>query len=284
MSGNVENDNVKNDNVKTTMGIYEAFGRGDVPAILEHLDDDVAWERQARDTGLPYLRSRRGRDEVAGFFTDLMANLELTHFEPQAFCNGGDTVAVPVVHAGRIVGGGDIPTMDEVHVWRFGPDGKVTGFQHVLDVAVHEQALAARASRLSGSTLHAVGDTIAVRRAGGAVELFEVSGPEGSGPPPHAHPWDEAYIGRTGTVEVTVDGATTVVGPGDTVVAPAGALHTYRIGDGGASFHVITSGARASEFFADLDASADHGAPTPESLPAIIDVARRHGLSSPLFA
>lgn len=272
------------DNTTTTMTIYEAFGRGDVPAILEHLADDVEWERSPRDTGLPYLQPRRGRDQVVGFFTDLMANLELTHFEPLAFCDGGDTVAVPVAHAGRIVGGGDIPMTDEVHVWRFGPDGKVTGFQHVLDYAVHEQAMAARAAGLTGATLHAVGDTIEVRRAGGAFELFELSGPEGSGPPPHAHPWDEAYIGRSGQVEVTIDGATTVLGPGDTLVAPAGALHTYRIGEGGASFHVITSGARASMFFADLDANADHGAPTPDSLPAIVEIARRHGLSSPLFA
>lgn len=272
------------DNVKTAVVIYEAFGRGDVPAILEQLADDVEWERPAaRDTGLPYLKPRRGRDEAAAFFADLMANLELTHFEPLAFCDGGDTVAVPVAHAGRIVGGGDIPMTDEVHVWRFGPDGKVAGFQHVFDFAVHERAMAARAAGLTGATLHAVGDTIEVRRSGGAFELFELSGPEGSGPPPHAHPWDEAYIGRTGAVEVTVDGVATVVGPGQTAVAPAGALHTYRILHGGTSFHVVTSGARASLFFADLDANADHGAPTPETLPAIVEVARRHGLSSPLF-
>ncbi|MDH5291372.1 MAG: cupin domain-containing protein, partial [Acidimicrobiia bacterium] len=141
-----------------------------------------------------------------------------------------------------------------------------------------------RATGLTGATLHAVDDTIEVRRAGGAFELFELSGPEGSGPPPHAHPWDEAYIGRTGRVEVTVDSVASIVGPGATAIAPAGALHTYRILDGGASFHVITSGARASLFFADLDANANHGAPTPASLPAIVEIARRHGLWSPLFA
>lgn len=43
-------------NRETVIGIYEAFGRGDVPWILDRLDDDVEWEPGIRDTGLPYLR------------------------------------------------------------------------------------------------------------------------------------------------------------------------------------------------------------------------------------
>ena len=32
-----------NDNVKVIQSVYEAFGRGDVAAILEVLTDDVDW-------------------------------------------------------------------------------------------------------------------------------------------------------------------------------------------------------------------------------------------------
>ena len=35
------------DNVKTVQLIYEAFGRGDVPRILEQLSDDVACDQEA---------------------------------------------------------------------------------------------------------------------------------------------------------------------------------------------------------------------------------------------
>ena len=31
-------------NLATVQAIYAAFGRGDVPAILSHLTDGVAWE------------------------------------------------------------------------------------------------------------------------------------------------------------------------------------------------------------------------------------------------
>jgi ketosteroid isomerase-like protein len=41
----------------TVQGIYEAFGKGDVPAILEVLADDVEWEawenNSAVEAGVP---------------------------------------------------------------------------------------------------------------------------------------------------------------------------------------------------------------------------------------
>ena len=56
-----------------------------------------------------------------------------------------DNVLVPVLMAGRIIGGGAIPLNEEVHDWRFGSDGKVVAFCHVVDLALHERALAMRA-------------------------------------------------------------------------------------------------------------------------------------------
>lgn len=272
------------DNVGTVVAIYEAFGRGDVAAILDRLADDVEWETGVRDTGLPYLRERHGKAEVAEFFSDLAQHLVLTEFEPLAFCDGGDYVAVPVRHAGHVVGGTEIPSTEEIHLWRFGADGTVIRFRHHFDLAVHERSAAGRAADLDRSVLRVLDDTIRVDRAGGLVELFELRSPRDSGPPPHAHPWDELYIGIDGEVEVTVGDAVHVIGPDDVVVAPAGTLHSYRTLSEQAHFRVVTSGHRASLFFADLHTNAAPGAPTPESLPGIIEIARRNGLSSPLFA
>jgi ketosteroid isomerase-like protein len=132
------------DNVATVAAIYEAFGRGDVPAILDRLADDVEWEKGIRATAVPYLAAGRGKDHVAKFFEHVAANLELTHFDVLAVCDGGDTVVAPIVHAGRIVGGGEIPMTLECHVWRFGDDGKVTAMNHSFDIAIHEKAFADR--------------------------------------------------------------------------------------------------------------------------------------------
>lgn len=271
------------DHAATVATIYDAFGRGDVEAILEHLDDDISWEAGVRDTGLAYLSPRHGKHEVAEFFTALAANLALTHFEPLALCVGGDYVTVPVRHAGHIVGGGEVPMMTEVHVWRLGADGKVVEFRHEFDIALHERAAAARATQLQGRSLSVMDDTVRVDVAGGQLEIFDVSGERDSGPPPHAHPWDEAYIGLEGEVDVTIGDTSTVLAAGDVISVPGGTVHCFRVASDRARFRVITSGHRASLFFADMDANAPAGAPNPDSLPTIIEVARRNGLSSPLF-
>ena len=178
---------------------------------IDQLDEDILWDADVRDTSLSYFRPGRGKAHVAQFFRDLAATFEFTHFEPLAFCDGGDVVSVPVRHAGRIVGGGDVPMMDEVHRWCFGDDGKVVAFNHFLDLAVHEQAAAAREKRHEGRTLHAVGETLQVLQAGEAFAVFELSGTVDGGPPPHAHPWVESYYGLAGETEVVA---------GDTVLTP----------------------------------------------------------------
>jgi uncharacterized protein len=40
-------------NIKTIMSVYEAFGRGDVPAMLEAVTDDVDWTAEAAGTAAP---------------------------------------------------------------------------------------------------------------------------------------------------------------------------------------------------------------------------------------
>lgn len=272
------------DHTTTVAAIYEAFGRGDVEAILDHLADDVEWEVGVRDTGLDYLRERHGKEEVVGFFSALMQDLTLTHFEPVALCAADDHVAVPVRHAGAINGGGEVPLTTEVHLWRFDADGKAVSFRHIFDYAIHERAAAARSAGFTGRTLQVRDDTVRVDVAGGQVEIFEFSGPAESGPPPHSHPWDEAYIGIDGELEVVIDDTTTTVRPGDVVNVPGGTLHCYRILGDGARFRVVTSGHRASAFFADMDANAPAGPLTDETLPPIVEIARRNGLASPLFA
>ncbi|MEP6659342.1 MAG: nuclear transport factor 2 family protein [Acidimicrobiales bacterium] len=59
-------------NLATVTALYEAFGRGDVPAILERLADDCAWEawsdNSAVKAGVPWLQPRVGKAGVAEFF------------------------------------------------------------------------------------------------------------------------------------------------------------------------------------------------------------------------
>ncbi len=128
-------------NAETVMGIYEAFGRGDVGHILDQMSDDVAWDHGIRETGLPYLVPGTGKDHVARFFQAVAENLEFTTFEPATPCVNDDTVMVAVREIGRnIVTGAPVEEDISVHIWTFGPDGKVVAFRHVVDIAHHEAA------------------------------------------------------------------------------------------------------------------------------------------------
>ena len=56
-------------NVATIKTIYEAFGTGDVPTILDVLTDDVDWAADTASTAAPWYGQRVGKDAVAGFFS-----------------------------------------------------------------------------------------------------------------------------------------------------------------------------------------------------------------------
>jgi ketosteroid isomerase-like protein len=121
-------------NIDTVQAIYEAFGRGDVPTILGHLDADIVWDHDTPNCGLPWYEPRNGVAEVPGFFEALMGDVVLTTFAPVNFLEGGDQVAVVVRYAMEIKATGRaLPEDTEIHLWTFGADGKVVRFAHVVD-------------------------------------------------------------------------------------------------------------------------------------------------------
>ena len=86
-----------NDNVKVIQSVYEAFGRGDVAAILEVLTDDVDWATEVADSaGAPWWGVRHGRDAVARFFEAFGSTMEVEEFAPLSFA-ANDTDVLTVV-------------------------------------------------------------------------------------------------------------------------------------------------------------------------------------------
>ena len=119
-------------NIDTVQGLYAAFGRGDIPAIIERLTDDVEWEHDTTDHGVVTLIPRRGRGEVGKFFQAL-GDLEFTRFEVQGlFESGAQVVAVVAVghtHKRTRKSFADL----EVHLWTFDERGQVARFRHFVD-------------------------------------------------------------------------------------------------------------------------------------------------------
>ena len=120
------------DRVKTTQIIYEAFGRGDVLAILDQLADDVVWDQDAPSYGVPIYEPGVGKEHVKSFFTALQG-VEFLRFEPMNFLAGGNQVAVTISVEAKIRDTGKVVTALEIHLWTFGNDGKVSRFFHCID-------------------------------------------------------------------------------------------------------------------------------------------------------
>jgi ketosteroid isomerase-like protein len=97
-----------NDNVKTIQSVYEAFGRGDVAAILEVLTDDVDWASEAADaSGAPWYGVHHGRDGVAGFFEAFGSTMEVEEFTPSVFA-ATDTEVLTIVRFRARTRAGDV--------------------------------------------------------------------------------------------------------------------------------------------------------------------------------
>lgn len=120
--------------IETVQQIYAAFGRGDVPAILERLADDVEWEYATAPNPVPWLQPLKGRDQVPKFFEALFANIEITRFEVNKIF-GDDATVVDLVtldYTARATGR-RVQEVDEVHIWHFDAAGRVQRFRHRAD-------------------------------------------------------------------------------------------------------------------------------------------------------
>lgn len=126
--------------------------------------------------------------------------------------------------------------------------------------------------------LDVVGERITVLASGaqtGSYEIFHQAGPEGSGPPPHSHAWDEAFYVIRGRIAFGIDDDELVAAPGTLVHLPAGTTHWFRFGEGGGEMLSMTSREGASRLFADLDREI---APDQPDIGKLVEVATRHGL------
>lgn len=132
------------DRVAAVGAIYAAFGRGDVPYILDQLSDDISWDEGIRDTGVPWLRAGRGTAHVVDFFTALGAGMQFTAFQPLTIAQSGNEVVAVISEAAIALSTGrEIAEDLYVHVWRFDGDGKVASFRHIGDWHGQEQAVRA---------------------------------------------------------------------------------------------------------------------------------------------
>jgi ketosteroid isomerase-like protein len=127
-------------NIKTIAQVYEAFGRGDVAAILDAVTDDVDWASEAASSAAPWYGVRHGKNEVAAFFTAFGSTMEVEEFTPVSFAANDNDVLTVVRFRARSRANGKAAEMNLHHFFTF-RDGKVAYYRGTEDTAQTEAVL-----------------------------------------------------------------------------------------------------------------------------------------------
>jgi uncharacterized protein len=129
------------DNVKLVRTAYEAFGRGDIPAVLELIHDDCDWGVEASARIAPYYGVRHGKAEILEFFQQLASTFTVERFEPTAMAGEDHVVLAVVAYAVKSNATGKSATMNIHHHFKVA-DGKLTYFRGSEDTDLVKGLLA----------------------------------------------------------------------------------------------------------------------------------------------
>lgn len=116
----------------TIVSLYDAFGRGDVPAVLGMFDPAIEWNEA---DNFPYAGGNpyRGPEGVLnGVFIPITGDVEGFSVTAEHYIADGDTVAVEGRYRGTWKATGTPVDAQFVHVWRL-RNGKVIQFQQYTD-------------------------------------------------------------------------------------------------------------------------------------------------------
>jgi len=126
-------------NAAVVAAMYEAFGRVDIPYIIDHVADDGKWIGSGEGF-LPEGGTYKGKEAV-NFFIRLGENQEFNSFNPVSIGAIGDN---EVAAFGNMVTTSKATekkiSLDWAMHWKFNEEGKVVYFQDFLDTAAAHMA------------------------------------------------------------------------------------------------------------------------------------------------
>jgi ketosteroid isomerase-like protein len=126
--------------VEVVQRAFAAFGRRDIPALLECTTDDIVWEPiYGAEPHVPQAGRRQGKTQVADFFAVLDRSTGFLSFEPLEFVEQGRTVIVLGRYHCRVNATGRELASDWVMIFRF-RDGRIAAFREFTNSAALNEA------------------------------------------------------------------------------------------------------------------------------------------------
>ena len=125
-------------NVEFVNGVYGAFARGDVPAVLGAFAEDIEWFEA---DGMPYGGLYRGPEAVAqNVFGPITEDVDGFALVTGEFIASGGTVAAVVRYTGTGKASGRPLDVPAVHVWDV-RDGKLARFRQFIDTVKYAEVV-----------------------------------------------------------------------------------------------------------------------------------------------
>ena len=107
-------------NTDTARQVYQAFGNGDLQAILDRVTDDVDWCTDAAIESAPWYGPRNGKDGVVSFFEAIGNTGPVTEFTPLAYASNDEgDVMVFLRYAFTVTATGKHVEMNMHHYFKF---------------------------------------------------------------------------------------------------------------------------------------------------------------------
>ena len=132
------------DNVTVLKGLYDAFGKGDIPAVLGMMSPDIKWYEAEGNPYMPSGQAWVGPDAVLNnLFMRIGAEWDGFTVHPKSFHGAGGSVIVEGRYSGTYKPTGKSIDAQMCHVWDV-KDGKATRFQQYVDTAQIQSAMGAR--------------------------------------------------------------------------------------------------------------------------------------------
>ena len=119
-------------NIEIIKGLYDAFSKDDVPAVLGGFDPQIQWKEAESflyaDRN-PYL----GPQAVAeGVFQRIVSDVEAFTVTPEQYVEGSEHVIVEGRYRGTVKATGKPVNAQFAHLWQL-RDGKIVRFQQYTD-------------------------------------------------------------------------------------------------------------------------------------------------------
>lgn len=129
------------ENVAVIRSLYDSFGKGDVPAVLGQMDQQIEWneaENFIYADRNPYVGPQA---ILEGVFMRLGTEWEGFSVSPEQWLNAGDHVVVLGTYAGKHKQTGKEVRAQFAHVWGV-REGRVVRFQQYTDTKQFADAVA----------------------------------------------------------------------------------------------------------------------------------------------